>query len=362
MFLSNKVKQLQHLKILILDDNGSNVRILERMLQMAGYQQIHGMTDSREILHVYESYKPDLLLLDLSMPYMDGFEVMQLLRETIEEADYFPILIITAHSDQESRLRALELGARDFIGKPFNQSELLMRVGNLLELRQLYVELRKNNEELEQKVAEQTALWKETQMELVQRLGHVIEFRDEDTGFHIARMSHYSAALGRAAGLNEKAVELLLHASTLHDIGKIAIPDHILLKPGKLDPEEMEEMRAHALIGADMLKDSTTEMIQMAYTIALSHHEKWDGTGYPYGLKGEDIPLVARIVAVCDVYDALTSERPYKSAWSDEDALACILADSGKHFDPQLVEIFLRIFPEIQEIQRNYSTVEVVHQ
>lgn len=221
------------------------------------------------------------------------------------------------------------------------------------ELRRLHQAVRHQNRFLEEKVRERTKELQDSRLEVIHRLGRAAEYRDNDTGLHTIRMSRYAAALGRAAGMTEAECELLLHASPLHDVGKIAIPDRILLKPGKLDPDEWEVMKTHAAIGAELLAGSRSELMQMAETIALTHHEKWDGSGYPRGLKGEEIPLVGRICALCDVFDALTSERPYKKAWSVPEAMAEIERGSGTHFDPRLVELFKQILPEIMEIRAN---------
>lgn len=223
------------------------------------------------------------------------------------------------------------------------------------ELNRLYQTIRLQNAMLEVKVQERTKELHDAHLELVQRLGRAAEYRDNETGFHIIRMGQYSALLGRAAGMTEAECEMLLHASPMHDIGKIGIPDRILLKPGKLDPEEWEIMKTHTLIGSELLSGSSSPLMQMAAIIAETHHEKWDGSGYPHGLKGEEIPLVGRICALCDVFDALTTERPYKKAWSVADAVAEIERGSGTHFDPRLVELFKQMLPEILAVKDRYA-------
>lgn len=347
-------QRLFNARILIVDDQQPNVMLLERMLKDSGYVHVQTATDSREVARLYQEFQPDLLLLDLRMPFMDGFEVMEQLRR-MNPDDYLPILMLTTDFKRENRLRALTLGARDFVGKPFDYVEVLSRIQNLLEVRLLHNEVRDQNRMLEEKVRERTRELRETQLEIVLRLARTTEYRDNDTGFHITRMSLYCHSLGCAAGMSEEECELLRHSSPMHDVGKVAIPDHILHKPGKLDPDEWEIMKTHAAIGANILSGSRSELLQMAEEIALTHHEKWDGTGYPNGLKGEEIPLVGRICGLCDVFDALTSERPYKKAWSVEEAVTEIQRGSGKHFDPRLVERFMQILPEIIEIKERYA-------
>jgi len=288
------------------------------------------------------------------MPHMSGFDIMEKLHE-IECDSYIPVLVLTAQHDNKTRMRALKSGARDFITKPFDLIEALMRINNMLEIRLLHNRLRDENQELERKVQERTRELEETRMEVIVRLGRAAEYRDNETGMHVIRMSHYSEALGRMAGMDNRACSLLRAASPMHDLGKIGIPDSILLKPGKLDAEEWKIMKMHPTIGASVLAGSEHEVMLMAETIAFTHHEKWDGSGYPRGLKGNDIPLTGQIVAVCDVFDALTTKRPYKEAWTVDDAINLIKEQSGRHFNPFLVEKFLQILPEILEIKEQYA-------
>ena len=341
-------------KILIIDDQQPNVLLLEKILKASGYKQILTTTDSRNAIELYRSFQPDLLLLDLNMPYMDGFEIMKQLKETSEVDSYQSILVLTAYTDLEIRLRALEAGARDFLSKPFDRLEVLTRIRNLLEVRLLHNRLREHNKTLEERVKLRTIEVIQTQFEIINRLALAAEFRDNETGNHIIRMSTYAFMLARAIGLNDEESGLIMHASSMHDIGKIGIPDSILLKPGKLTPEEWEIMKTHTMIGARILSKSNSNLLQMAEEIALTHHEKWDGTGYPNGLKGEEIPLNGRISAICDVFDALTSDRPYKKAWSIDEAINEIKQQSGKHFDSDLVKIFIQILPEILKVRENY--------
>lgn len=346
--------RIRDAKILVVDDLELNIRLLENLLAEAGYRNVYSTTDSREVARLYRELSPDLVLLDLHMPHRNGFQVMEDLRE-IERDSYIPVLVLTGLPDHATRLRALESGARDFLSKPFEHVEALTRIRNMIEVRLLHNDVREQNRILEEKVRERTQQLRETQLEIVRRLGRAAEYRDNVTGMHVIRMSHYCAELARAIGWDEESCEMLLHASPMHDIGKIGIPDRILLKEGKLTAEEWEVMKSHAAIGAELLSGSSSPLMQMAMEIALSHHEKWDGSGYPRGLKGEDIPIVGRIVALCDVFDALTTERPYKQAWPVEAVVAELERQSGKHFDPHLVETFKTILPKILQIRERYT-------
>ena len=346
--------QLLEAKILIVDDQPANVMLLVHTLQDKNYKNVRSTTDPRQAIPIYEEFRPDLLLLDLAMPHLSGFDIMEKLH-AIEGDSYIPVLVLTAQHDHKTRLRALKGGARDFITKPFDLMEVLMRINNMLEIRLLHNRLRQQNLELEKKVQERTHELEETRMEVIVRLGRAAEYRDNETGMHVIRMSYYSEALGRIAGLDERQCNLLRAASPMHDIGKIGIPDSILLKPGKLNEDEWEMMKMHPTIGASVLAGSDHEVMLMAETISFTHHEKWDGSGYPRGLKGNAIPLVGQIVAICDVFDALTTVRPYKEAWLVDDAVNLIKEKSGHHFNPDLVENFLQILPEILEIKDQYA-------
>lgn len=352
------MESLKTAKILIVDDQAPNVVLLEKILQADGYDQVVTTTDSRQVAELYVRHHFDLVLLDLNMPYLTGFDVMQQLNE-LEPDSYVPVLVLTAQPDMKTRLRALESGARDFLTKPFDRLEVLSRIRNMLEVRMMHNQIRDQNRILEEKVQERTRELADTRFEIIRRLGRAAEYRDNETGLHIIRMSKYSQLLGRAAGMSEAESELLLNASPMHDIGKIGIPDSILLKPGKLDMDEWEVMKTHPVIGAEILSGHQSELMGMASQIALAHHEKWDGSGYPHGLKGEEIPLEARVVAVCDVFDALTTARPYKKAWPVEEAIAYIHDNSGKHFDPELVNLCPAILPEILLIRARYAEPDV---
>ncbi len=340
-------------RILVVDDNPKNVELLEKTLSNANYRSVLGITNSRQVLKIFESYQPDIILLDINMPHLDGFGVMQQLKE--KYGSYLPILVLTAQQDTQTRLRALNSGAMDFLSKPFNTTEALTRVRNILMVRLLHKEVRDQNVILEQQVALRTEELRITQLEIVRRLGIAAEYKDNETGYHIIRMSRICHVLGRKAGLSDKELELLLNASPMHDIGKIGIPDAILLKPGNLDKKEWKIMQDHTLLGKEILGNHDSDLLETARQIAIGHHEKWDGTGYPHGVKGTKIPLVARISALADVFDALTSIRPYKKAWSVDSAMAEIKRSSGTHFDPDLVKIFVESLDEIEKIKEEYQ-------
>lgn len=331
--------EIQDARILIVDDQQTNVDLLEQILSQAGFTSVLGITDSTEAVSLYQAFKPALVLLDINMPVMDGFAVMEGLN-ALEEDSYTPVLVLTALQDEETRLRSLQSGAQDFLTKPFNTVEVITRIKNMLRIRLLHQKVALHNSTLERTVRERTWELYETRLEIVQRLGQAAEYRDNETGNHIIRMSKMCMQLGQLAGMNKDQAELLLQTSPMHDVGKIGIPDSILLKPGKLDADEWAKMKQHTVIGARLLDGHSSDMMLMAKSIALSHHEKWDGSGYPYGLKGIDIPLVGRIAAVADVFDALTSSRPYKDPYPVEKALEIIKAGRGNHFDPELVDLF----------------------
>jgi len=340
-------------KILIVDDQKIHVLLLEEILYSSGYKNIRSTTDPRQAIGLYQEFQPDLLILDLQMPQFDGFEVMKHLK-AVKKDDYLPILVLSSQKGQEINLQVLAAGATDFLNKPYENIEVLVRVRNMIEVRLLHNQVRDQNRILEAKVRERTQELQDTRLDIIHRLARAAEFRDNETGIHIIRMSKYSALLGAVVGMNETQCDLLLNASPLHDIGKIGIPDSILLKPGQLTQEEWDIMKTHTTIGAELLSGSKAALMKMAEVIALTHHERWDGSGYPRGLKGEDIPLVGRITGLCDVFDALTSKRPYKRAWTPEEAMTEIKKQNGKHFDPQLVEAFIRILPEVQRIKDSY--------
>lgn len=341
-------------RILIVDDEPVNLKLLDKMLRGQGYEDIFLTEDPREVINLYQAARPDLILLDINMPHLDGYQVMAQLK-ALNDPLLPPIVVLTAQSAKDYLLRALAGGARDFVTKPVDRNELLMRVRNLLDAQMAHRLIYDQKNVLEQMVRERTDELRKTRLQVVQRLGMAAEYRDEETGSHILRMSHMSALLARASGWNEAECELMLNASPMHDIGKIGIPDAILLKPGKFEPAEWEVMKTHAAIGGKLLEGDDSDLMRMAQEIAISHHEKWDGSGYPYGLSGEAIPQAGRIAALADVFDALTSVRPYKKAWTVEAAVEMIKENRGTHFDPKLVDVFLQNLPEILKIRKRFT-------
>ncbi len=346
-------------KILIVDDEQANIALLEDVLDNEGYTFFKSTADSRETLSLYKEFRPDLVLLDLNMPHLDGFEVMEQLQE-VEKNSYAPILVLTAQSDRNTRLRALAAGARDYIEKPFDITEVIRRISNMLEIRLLHNQVRDQNRILEEKVQARTRELEETRQEAILRLGRAAEYRDNETGMHVIRMSRLSAKLAKKIGLTDAECQLILQASPMHDVGKIGIPDEILLKPGKLNEEEWIIMKKHSEIGAEILSGGHSAIMEMAESIALTHQERWDGSGYPNSLKGEEIPLAGRIVAICDVFDALTSKRYYKEAYSIEKSMKIIEQGSGKDFEPRLVEAFKEALPEMIRIVKELPDDEPV--
>jgi putative two-component system response regulator len=334
---------IQQARILIVDDQETNVRLLERILRRAGYANISSTTDSRQALTLFTSSPPDIVLLDLTMPHVSGFEVMEQFSPLIMRGDYLPILVLTADVNDEVKLRALSAGAKDFLTKPFNNIEVLLRIENLLKTRLLNLQLREQNYLLDEKVLERTLSLEEAQIEILARLAAAAEYRDDETGKHTKRVGRICGMIAQALDLPAAEVALIQQAAPLHDVGKIGIPDSILLKPGKLTEEEFEVMKTHTTIGAMMLANGRSDLTKMAECIALMHHERWDGTGYPGACKGDETPLVGRIVAVADVFDALIHERVYKHAWTLEEARAEIKRQSGTQFDPTVVKAFLSL-------------------
>jgi len=341
-------------RILIIDDEPINLTILSKLLARQGYTQLVLIRDSREALDRYREMRPDLILLDIFMPHLDGYQVMEQLN-ALNDPLLPPIIIISAQSGREFRLKALGSGARDFVANPFDQDELLMRVRNLLDVHLAHRLLYDQKAVLEDMVRVRTEALQRTRLQVVRRLGRAAELRDCDTGMHIIRMSKISAALARHHGWSMADCELMLHASPMHDVGKIGIPDAILRKPGKLDLDEWAVMKTHTTLGADILRDDANDLLQLASVIAVSHHEKWDGSGYPNGLSEDAIPEAGRIVAVADVFDALISSRTYKEAWPVEMAIAYIQDNSGIHFDPAVAASFQKCLPEILAIHMTHK-------
>ncbi len=347
-------------KILVIDDEEQNLRLMEAMLIPLGYAVILAR-DGMEALEKVREIPPDVILLDIMMPKMDGFEVARRLKED-EEAKIIPIVMVTVLREVEDRIRALEVGTDDFLTKPVDNTELKARVNSLLKVKAYNDHMRNYQNELEAEVAKRTEQLRQAfekikvaSLDTIYRLSRAAEHRDKDTGAHIQRMSHYAATVARKVGLSEETVEAILYAAPMHDVGKIGIPDQILLKPGRLDSDEWEIMKEHTIAGVQILEGSDAESIKLAEVIALTHHEKWDGSGYPKGLKGQEIPLVGRITAIADVFDALTSKRPYKKAFPLEKAFIIIKEGRGSHFDHQVVDAFLAVEDEILSIKERYK-------
>jgi len=331
--------------ILLVDDSPEMIDILGAILRP--FYRVKFATNGLDALAIARRSPPSLILLDVMMPGMSGHEVCRHLKADLRTRDV-PILFVTASGDATDEQLGLELGAVDYLHKPLNPPLVLQRV-------RIHLELRNQNLALEEKVRERTWQLEETRLEIVRRLALAGEYRDNETGLHVIRMSYMAHRLALAIGVPESQAEILFHAAPMHDIGKIGIPDHILLKRGKLEPDEWVTMKTHTLIGAEIIGHHDSPLLQMARSVALTHHEKWDGSGYPKGLAGDTIPLEGRLVAVADVYDALTSERPYKLAWTPDEAFAYIQDQSGQHFDPRLASLFLELKSEIVEIGMAYG-------
>ena len=338
-------RAIENMHILVVDDQPLNVALLQKILSNAGFTRVDSTTDSLEVEGRLRQELPDLILLDLLMPGLDGFGVMERIAPVVEAAaTYLPILVLTADASPETKRRALAAGAHDFLTKPFDPTEVELRLRNLLATRSLHLQLRGHAELLELKVQERTRELEEARLEILERLALAAEYRDDETGRHTDRVGRACALLSEAVGLPPADVELMRRASPLHDIGKIGIPDAILLKPGKLTAEEFGVMRQHTVIGARILSGSRFPLLRIAEQIARSHHERWDGSGYPDGTAGNDIPLPGRILAIVDVFDALVSVRPYKRAWSHEEAIAELERQRGRHFDPRVLDAFLAMY------------------
>ncbi|VVM43084.1 Cyclic di-GMP phosphodiesterase response regulator RpfG [Pseudomonas fluorescens] len=337
-------------KIIIIDDVATNLRLLDSCLRAFGLQNITTFSNPAEGLDWLLSNHWDLVLLDLDMPAPDGFEILERLKE--RDRTESPIIIVTALNDPKNRRKGLERGANDFVSKPIDLPEVLLRVRSCLELAQAARLLRDANNELERKVVLRTAQLASSYKAIIGSLSRAASYRDNDTGSHISRIGQSAAMLAKAIGMPPQWCELIRMAAPMHDVGKIGIEDAILQKPGALTPAEREVMQEHARIGYEILHDlNGSPVTDLAAEIALAHHERWDGTGYPNGLEGENIPLSARIVAICDVYDALRMTRPYKAAWDVERSRQFIIEQSGKQFDPLLVDLFCSLFDELEQLR-----------
>ncbi len=337
-------EELIKARILIIDSNQADARTLQEILQQAGYTNILTAPNLElPLLAVQNRFYPDLIILDLETLDVEGVDLLRRLQQAIPQNEYVPVLAVASGADLGVRERALLLLAKDYIVRPFDRTEVLFRVKNLLETRLLYLQVQHHNQVLEERVRQRTRDLEAARLEILERLALAAEYRDDATGKHTRRVGRVSALIARELGLPPGSVKLIERAAPLHDIGKIAIPDRILLKPGRLTPEEFEVVKAHTVIGARILSGSRFDILRLAEQVALAHHERWDGKGYPHGLSGERIPLPGRIVAVADVFDALTHVRPYKPAWPWEEAVSEIEAQRGRQFDPQVVDAFLRL-------------------
>ena len=338
-----EVALLSSAKILLVDDEAVNLVLLTRILNRAGYTRVESTNDPREALTLFEHFQPDLVCTDLNMPFVSGLELLTQLSDRIGGGTYLPILMLTADTNPEIEERALAAGAKDFLNKPFKMNQIKVRVANLLQTRFLHLALKKHSEDLESKVRERTLELETARLDVIERLALASEYRDYTTGQHTGRVGALSAQLARGLGFGEAEAELLQRAASLHDIGKIGIPDDVLLKPGKLSAQEWKVMKTHVELGAKLLARGGSRLVQLAETVALTHHERYDGSGYPRGLVGDEIPLSGQIVAVADVFDTLTHVRPYKPAWSVAEAVAEIKEQRGKWFSPRVVDVLLAV-------------------
>ncbi|MEX2540270.1 MAG: HD domain-containing phosphohydrolase [Trueperaceae bacterium] len=332
------------MKILVVDDEEANLVVLQSVLQRDGFTQLLALQDPREVLGCFESFEPDLLILDYRMPHLDGLAVIEALRPVLSEDSYFPILMLTADDNADVRRKALAGGARDFLTKPLSAVEVRLRVRNLLEARRFHLQLLDQNRFLEERVRERTAQLEHAQIEMLVRLSQAAEYRDEGAGERVWRVSRLAAMLAKRLGAGSERVDLILRASRLHDVGMIAIPDGIWLKRGELSAAEAEIVELHTVRGAQLLSGGQSELIRLAEAIALTHHEHWDGSGYPNGLKGDAIPLEGRILAVADAYTAVTDEAHSGGTRGVREAVDGIVAKAGTEFDPQVTEALRALF------------------
>jgi len=343
------------MSVVSVDDNHVNLLLLETYCKEMGLLP-NSFLNPLEGLEFCKANRPDIILVDYMMPEMDGLEFISKYREVDKIT---PVVMITAAGDDEElQLKALKLGATDFLSKPINSSRFIARITNLLKLKKAQNILEDEALILQDKVNEATKNIIQREHETLLVLGKTAEYKDPETGAHIQRVAHYTKLLAALYGEDEKSQEIIFHASPFHDIGKVGIPDRVLLKPAKLDEAEFEVMKKHPQIGYEILKDVKSEFLRAGAIIALTHHEKYNGKGYPNSLFGEIIPLYGRITAIADVFDALTSKRPYKKAWSFEEAVAFLIEQKGEHFDPKLVDLFVTNIDKVKEIFSTYQEEE----
>ncbi|MDE2585893.1 MAG: response regulator [Betaproteobacteria bacterium] len=342
------------LNVLIIDDSEVNLTLFRALVDRLENTRSHCFPGSAAALAWCEGGRADVVVVDYMMPAPDGLEFIRRFRSLPGMAEV-PVVMVTANEQKEIRYEALQAGATDFLTKPIDKHEFLARVRNMCALRRSQRQLADRAAWLAQEVARATQAIVARERETIVRLSRAAEYRDPETGAHILRMAAYSQLIARNLGLDEAEQQLILEASPMHDVGKVGTPDYILLKPGRLTEDEFRVMQQHASIGHDILQGSQSPILQAAAEIARCHHEKYDGSGYPRGLKGEEIPLHSRIVAVADVFDALTSERPYKKAWDLERAAALVREGAGRHFDPKCVEAFFRSWDEVLAIRARHQ-------
>jgi putative two-component system response regulator len=350
---------LKRSKILIVDDQKANVDLLETVLREHGFIGIQKLTDARMVLPLFADFQPDLVLLDLRMPHIDGLSLLKQLRSQIPEGTYLPFVIVTTDLSQRVRQEALSLGAKDFLTKPLNQGEAVLRIYNLIETRFLHLQLEEHNRALDGRVRERTRELEMAQDEMLRHLALAADYRDDLTGLHAQRVGLLAALLAEKIGVPREEVRLIRGAAPLHDLGKIGIPDHILLKADKLTPQEFDVVKTHTAIGGTILSGSSFTLLKVAEQIARYHHEHWDGSGYML-LKGNNIPLPARLTAIADAFDILTHERPYKSASTLEEALAEIQKERGRQFDPALVDALMQLVSTRDLLQLDQALVDEV--
>lgn len=332
---------LRGAEVLVVDDEPANVALIETILERNGFTQVRSVTDPRQFRQVFVEQQPDIVLLDLHMPHVDGIALLAMIRELRREGEFLPALVLSADATPKARHDALGAGATDFLTKPLDTTEVGLRVLNYLEARRLHLRLAQHTEELDKLVKSRTLALERAQSETLQRLYLISEYRDDETHEHTNRVGVSAGRLAVLAGESPERAQLIEHAAPLHDLGKIGVPDEVLLKPGRLTPEEFEIVREHCGIGARLIGETDSEILRVAKVIAESHHERWNGGGYPNGLGGNAIPIEGRIVTVCDVFDALTHVRPFKPAWTVDQATEELLLQRGKFFDARLVDLFV---------------------